>query len=108
LRQLQWWEERGLVRVAQFKHSRIWQGPDILRVLMIRELQSKGLHLREIRHLFQKLRHSQLVDGYLLTNGADVRLAASDLEAIKLARTFKGGLYVVSIADQLEHLRRCK
>ena len=49
LRQLQWWDERGLVVPAREGHRRLYSLDDLAEVAVISELRKKGFSLQRMR-----------------------------------------------------------
>lgn len=54
LRQLQWWDEQGIIMPVHRSHMRIYSPADAARVVAIAQLRKIGLSLQRIRNL---LRH---------------------------------------------------
>lgn len=65
LRQLQWWDERYIVRARRLSWDRLYNEGDLMEILLIRELRLKQLSLKEIRWVLTRLRKG----------GSDVALA---------------------------------
>src|SRR5260370_14227156 len=54
-RQLQWWDERGIVVPARQGHRRIYSFEDLTEVAVICELRSKGFSLQRMRKVVRFL-----------------------------------------------------
>ena len=55
LRQLQWWDEQGLLSPAQDGHSRMYERAEVLRALLIAELRARGFPLTKVRRLLRAI-----------------------------------------------------
>lgn len=84
LRQLQWWDEQGLVSPRQSGHRRLYTKFEVLQVSLINGLRKKGISLQKIRpllarlsldHVHEAVNHGgRAGDAYLLTDGEEVFL----------------------------------
>jgi hypothetical protein len=43
-RQLQWWDEKGIVQPRHIGHKRCYQAADLLRLMIVQELRRKGVN----------------------------------------------------------------
>jgi len=78
-RQLQWWDERGIVAPARQGHRRTYSFEDLTEVAVICELRNKGFSLQRMRKVVRFLqkefskRLAETVSGsssyHLLTDG---------------------------------------
>lgn len=75
LRQLQWWDEQGVVSPAQRGHKRLYKIHEVIEVAVINELRSKGVSLQKIRQVMKFL-HRRMGRSLLDSsgNGRDVHL----------------------------------
>lgn len=55
LRQLQWWDEQGIVSVNQSWHSREYTDQDCLKIQILVSLRKKGVGLKQIRMILSDL-----------------------------------------------------
>ena len=95
-RQLQWWDERGLVVPARQGHRRLYSMEDVAEVAVIVELRRKGFSLQRMRKIVKFLRHelgrrlSQTVSGdsdyHLLTDGQHIYLENSEKQVIDILK----------------------
>lgn len=53
LRQLQWWDEKKIVRPVQDRHARLYGPSEVRQVKMIADLRRKGLSLQQVRKLLK-------------------------------------------------------
>jgi DNA-binding transcriptional MerR regulator len=61
LRQLQWWDEKGVVSPRQEGHKRVYSIEEARKVLVVASLRQKGLSLQSVRKALRKF--STLVSG---------------------------------------------
>ena len=54
-RQLQWWDERGIVTPARQGHRRIYNWDDLLTVAVICQLRRRGFSLQRMRKVIRFL-----------------------------------------------------
>jgi DNA-binding transcriptional MerR regulator len=82
-RQLQWWDEQGILSPRQHGHSRVYQQADVFGVMLIHELKQRGFTLQQIRKVRRELRKQDFAmpteqQRWLLTNGERVVLLAHE------------------------------
>ncbi|HYH00810.1 MAG TPA: MerR family transcriptional regulator [Terriglobales bacterium] len=78
-RQLQWWDERGIVAPAREGHRRLYSLDDLAEVAVICELRSRGFSLQRVRKVMRFLQKEfgkRLVE--TVTTGSDYHLLADD------------------------------
>jgi DNA-binding transcriptional MerR regulator len=94
LRQLQFWDEQGLVVPARvegpgggYGHVRKYSAADIRRVRLIVALLSKGFTLSQIRKILRNdlKQNVDFACGFFVTDGKRVCMTASASEAIAFA-----------------------
>lgn len=115
LRQLQWWDETGVLAVGRKGRRRVWRAPEVLEVLLAAELRRKGLSLRVVSRLLRAARRSleelaeALLDQqsvlYLLTDGRAAHLERDEQAVIERLKTARRPMLLVSISDQAARLR---
>ena len=113
LRQLQWWDERGVVSPRQEGHRRVYLSQEVVEVSVIAELRRKGFSLQKIRRVLRFLqkdmgtRLSQAVAGtgdmHLLTDGKNIYLEDQPNRVIDVLKNAKQPMFLVCVTD---HLRR--
>jgi DNA-binding transcriptional MerR regulator len=62
-RQLQWWDERGLVVPAREGHRRVYTFEDLTEVAVICELRRKGFSLQRMRQVVRFFQQAPGRDG---------------------------------------------
>lgn len=116
LRQLQWWDETGVLAVGRRGRRRVWRAPEVLEVLLATELRRKGLSLRAASRLLRAARRSleELVEPlleqqfklFLLTDGRTAHLEREDRAVIERLKTARRPMLLVSISDHAARLRQ--
>src|SRR5580693_8108506 len=81
-RQLQWWDERGVVKPEREGHRRLYSMNHVTEVAVICELRRKGFSLHDVRKVMRFLGRefgkglaeivSSSSDYHLLTDGTDL------------------------------------
>ena len=114
LRQLQWWDEQGVVSPIQRGHRRIYQLHEVIEVSMITELRSKGISLQKIRKVLKFLKREmggrflQTIRGegetHLLTDGENFYLESSHSGIVDILKNASQPLIAVCITDQVERI----
>lgn len=114
LRQLQWWDEQGVVSPVQRGHRRIYQLHEVVEVALITELRRKGISLQKIRRVLRFLKKelgSQFVaavrDGgevHLLTDGKTLFLETDHSSIVNILKNADQPIIGVCISDQVERL----
>lgn len=113
LRQLQWWDERGLISPHHENHRRFYQPLEVLEILILTELRRKGLSLAKLRGTLRFLkREIEQNITRAMDNKAELYLA-TDLKSFHLEHRADGILqlftkarhpmFLVCVSD---HLRR--
>lgn len=114
LRQLQWWDEQGVVSPVQRGHRRMYQMHEVVEVGLITELRQKGISLQKIRKVLAFLNQelgSGLVEAaqdggevHLLTDGENLYLERNHREIVDILKNASQPLIGVCISDQVERL----
>ena len=114
LRQLQWWDEQGVVSPVQNGRRRLYSPAEVLLVGIIVSLRRKRLSLQKIRKVFsgmqeteelQKLLIAQgQIDVYLLTDGETVTLESSPNAIVGILKRAQKPLLAVSVSDVVNSL----
>jgi DNA-binding transcriptional MerR regulator len=114
LRQLQWWDEQGVVSPVQRGHRRMYQLHEVVEVALITELRRKGISLQKIRKILRFLKKelgSQFMaavqDGgevHLLTDGKTLFLKTDHSSIVDVLKNADQPIIGVCISDQVERL----
>ena len=114
LRQLQWWDERGIVVPARDGHKRIYSLDDLAEVAVICELRERGFSLRKVRHVVRFLQREtgkRLVDTvratseyHLLTDGRHIFLQDSARGVVDLLKNSRQPMLAVCLTDTVQRI----
>jgi len=114
-RQLQWWDEQGIVVPARKGHGRMYSEADLTEVAVICQLRKKGFSLQRVRKVMQLLqkdfgkRLADTVSGtsehHLLTDGERVYLETSPRQIVDILKNSQQPILSVCISDEIRRVR---
>jgi len=114
-RQLQWWDERGVVVPARSGHRRLYSMEDLAELAVICELRRKGFSLQRIRKVMRLLEREfgkrlaeTVTEGseyHLLTDGQRVYLETSPQQIVDILKQSRQPILSVCISDALHQIR---
>jgi DNA-binding transcriptional MerR regulator len=114
LRQLQLWDERGIVVPARKGHNRIYSLDDLAEVAVICELRERGFSLQKIRAILcflQKELGRRLVETvraaseyHLLTDGKHIFLEDSARGVVDILKNARQPMLTVCLSDTLQRI----
>jgi DNA-binding transcriptional MerR regulator len=114
-RQLQWWDERGIVVPARAGHRRLYSIDDLAEVAVICDLRSRGFSLQRVRkviRLLQKEFKKRLVDTvsayseyHLLTDGSRIYLQDSAEQVIDILKNSHQPMLAVCLSDTVRQIQ---
>ena len=114
-RQLQWWDERGLVVPARAGHRRLYSLDDVAEVAVICDLRRRGFSLQRIRKVIRFLQRElgqRLVetvsgssDYHLLTDGHNMFLENSDKQVIDILKNSRQPMLAICLSDTVRQVR---
>lgn len=115
LRQLQWWDEQGIVTPARDGHKRTYSLDDLAEVAVICELRRRGFSLQKIRRVMsflQKELGRRLVETvraasefHLLTDGQRIYLEDSARGVVDLLKNARQPMLSVCLSDTIQRVR---
>jgi DNA-binding transcriptional MerR regulator len=115
LRQLQWWDERGIVVPARDGHKRVYSLDDLAEVAVICELRQRGFSLQKIRWVIRYLQRElgkRLVDTvsaaseyHLLTDGRHIFLEDSARGVVDLLKNSRQPMLTVCLSDTIHRIQ---
>jgi DNA-binding transcriptional MerR regulator len=113
-RQLQWWDEKGVVSPQHHGHRRRYRLEELLEVSVISELRLKGFSLQKIRKVLRFLQRElgrRLADllkasseYHLLTDGRNIFLEDNHKKIIDLLKNSRQPIISVCLTDQVRRL----
>ncbi len=114
LRQLQWWDEQGVVSPMQRGHRRLYQLHEVIEISLITELRRKGISLQKIRRvlkflqkelrkgLFESVRNGHEV--HLLTDGKNLYLEDDHRRIVDILNDANQPMIAVCVSDQIKRV----
>jgi DNA-binding transcriptional MerR regulator len=114
-RQLQWWDERGIVVPARAGHRRLYSLDDLAEVAVICDLRRRGFSLQRVRkvmRLLQKEFKRRLVDTvtahsqyHLLTDGNKIYLKTSAEQVIDILKNSRQPMLTLCLSDTVRQIQ---
>jgi len=114
-RQLQWWDERGIVVPAREGHRRLYSLDDLAEVAVICDLRRRGFSLQRVRkvmRLLQKEFKKRLVDTvtahseyHLLTDGSKIYLKTSAEQVIDILKNSRQPMLTLCLSDTVRQIQ---
>lgn len=114
-RQLQWWDERGIVVPERAGHRRLYSLDDLAEVAVIVELRDKGFSLQRVRKVMRFLQRelgkrlvetvSGASDYHLLTDGKTIYLEHSPEEIVDLLKNARQPMLAIGLSDAVRQVR---
>lgn len=114
LRQLQWWDEQGIVVPARDGHKRSYSVDDLAEVAVLCELRERGFSLQKIRSVIrflQKELGKRLVETvasaseyHLLTDGQHIYLEDSARGVVDLLKNVRQPMLTVCLSDAIQRV----
>ena len=115
LRQLQWWDERGIVVPAREGHRRLYAMEDLVEVAVICELRRRGFSLQRVRKVMRFLqrefgkRLAETVSGasdyHLLTDGTSLYLETSARQIVDILKNARQPMLAICLSDTVRRVR---
>jgi DNA-binding transcriptional MerR regulator len=114
-RQLQWWDERGVVKPAKEGRRRLYTLNQLSEVAVICELRRKGFSLQSVRKVMRFLRRefrkslAEIVERnseyHLLTDGTHLYLETSAKQIVDLLKNSNQPILGVCLSDAVRQVR---
>ena len=114
-RQLQWWDERGIVVPARQGHRRLYSMEDLAEVAVICELRKRGFSLQRVRKVMRFLqrefskRLAETVSGasdyHLLTDGKTLYLETSARQIVDILKNARQPMLSICLSDAVRQVR---
>jgi DNA-binding transcriptional MerR regulator len=114
-RQLQWWDERGIVVPARRAHQRLYSLDDLAEVAVICDLRGRGFSLQRVRKVVRLLqrdfgkRLAQIVgeksEYHLLTDGDRLFLETSARQVLDILKSARQPMLSVCLSDKMRQIR---
>ena len=114
-RQLQWWDEQGIVVPAREGHCRLYSHADLAEVAVVCQLRKKGFSLQRVRRVMRLLLQEfgkRLADTvtssseyHLLTDGDRVYLETSPRQIVDILKNSQQPILAVCVSDEVRRIR---
>src|SRR5438128_9984093 len=114
-RQLQWWDEQGIVVPARKGHRRLYSMGDLTEVAVICELLRRGFSLQRVRKVVRFLqrefgkRLAETVSGsseyHLLTDGTNLDLETSARQIVDILKNARQPMLAICLSDAVRQVR---
>jgi DNA-binding transcriptional MerR regulator len=114
-RQLQWWDERGIVRPAREGRRRLYSLDDLAEVAVIGELRARGFSLQRVRKVMRFLQQefakrlvetvSAASEYHLLTDGKHIFLETSPQQVIDILKSSHQPMFTICLSDTVRQVR---
>jgi len=114
-RQLQWWDERGIVVPTRQGHRRLYSFEDLSEVAVICQLRRKGFSLQRVRKVIRFLqkefskRLAQTVTGAsdypLLSDGNSLYLETSPQQIVDILKNSRQPMLAICLSDTVRQVR---
>ena len=113
-RQLQWWDEQGLVVPARAGRNRLYSMADLAEVAVLCQLRRKGFSLQRVRKIMRFLQREmgkRLVETvtsgseyHLLTDGKRIFLENSAHEVIDILKNSRQPILGICLSDAVREV----
>lgn len=114
-RQLQWWDERGVVKPEREGHRRVYSTNQLTEIAVICQLRRKGFSFQGVRKVMRFLEHefakklAEIVDGnsdvHLLTDGKRLYLETSAKQIVDILKNSNQPILGVCLSDAVRQIR---
>ena len=114
-RQLQWWDEQGIVSPARHGRCRLYSLADLTEISVICELRRKGFSLQRVRKVLRFLQReygkrlvstlSSSGEVHLLTDGDRIYLETSARQVIDILKNARQPLLTICLSDAFRQIR---
>jgi DNA-binding transcriptional MerR regulator len=114
-RQLQWWDERGIVAPSRQGHRRIYSWDELVTVAVICQLRRRGFSLQRMRKVIRFLQQEfgtslaatvSASSGYhLLIDGTHLYLRTSARQVVDLLKNARQPMFDVCLSDEVRRVR---
>ena len=114
-RQLQWWDERGVVKPEREGHRRMYSLDQVTEVAVICQLRQKGFSLHGVRKVMRFLKQEfgkglaeifeRNSDLHLLTDGEHIYLETSERQIVDILKNSDQPILAVCLSDLARQVR---
>lgn len=113
-RQLQWWDERGLVRPSRQGHRRIYSWDQLVTTAVICQLRRRGFSLQRVRKVVAFLGREfgtnlaatvrAASEYHLLSDGTNLYLRTSARQVVDLLKNSAQPMFDICLSDEVHRV----
>jgi DNA-binding transcriptional MerR regulator len=114
-RQLQWWDERGIVAPKRQGHRRIYSWDEVVTLAVICQLRRRGFSLQRMRKVIAFL-HQEFgtslaaavgasSEYHLLSDGTHLYLRTSAQQVVDLLKNARQPMFDICLSDEVRRVR---
>ncbi len=96
-RQLQWWDEWGIVRPTHYGHQRYYTAAQVTSCMVIMDLKRKGIQLRNTKAAVAAIADSEMANYLVVTDKGKAWAELDEMAACKRAAAHRGPVCVLPI-----------
>lgn len=114
-RQLQWWDERGIVVPERQGHCRIYKWDELVTVAVICQLRRRGFSLQRVRKVIRFLQQEfgtslaatvgAASEYHLLTDGTHLYLRTSARQVVDLLKNSHQPMLDICLSDEVRRVK---
>jgi DNA-binding transcriptional MerR regulator len=114
-RQLQWWDERGVIKAERQGHRRLYSMQNVMAIAVICELRRKSFSLQAVRKVMRFLGRefgkglAEIVgrnsDVHLLTDGTHLYLETSARQIVDILKNSSQPILGICLSDAVRQVR---
>jgi len=114
-RQLQWWDERGLIKPSREGHRRIYSWDQLVTAAVICQLRRRGFSLQRVRKVVAFLGREfgtnlaatarAASEYHLLTDGTNLYLRTSARQVVDLLKNSAQPMFDICLSDEVRRVR---
>ncbi|MGA9526876.1 MAG: MerR family transcriptional regulator [Terriglobales bacterium] len=114
-RQLQWWDERGLIRPVHQGHRRLYSWDQLVTAAVISQLRRRGFSLQRVRKVIAFLSREfgtslaatvrAASEYHLLTDGTNLYLRTSARQIVDLLKNSDQPMFDICLSDEVRRVR---
>jgi DNA-binding transcriptional MerR regulator len=114
-RQLQWWDEQGMVVPSKQGHRRLYSREDLAELAVICDLRRRGFSLQKVRKVLRFLQRelgkrlvetlSSSSEYHLLTDGRNIFLENSARQVVNVLKNARQPMLAVCLSDTVRRLQ---
>jgi DNA-binding transcriptional MerR regulator len=119
-RQLQWWDERGIVAPGREGHRRIYNWDELVTVAVICQLRRRGFSLQRMRKVIRFLQQEfgtslaatvgassvgTTSEYHLLSDGTHLYLRTSARKVVDLIKNARQPMFDICLSDEVRRVR---